>query len=579
MNPQNRQQSPEEQRRLLLAIALSAGILLVWNVIFPAAPPQQPAAPADGGAGEVAAPTGPAPTGQPGQAAAPPAAPAIADAPKRTAEIANDRHAVVVSNHDGQLDTWLLRESQYRVDAETPDGEAQPDRFVRPVEAGSDQSIFLAPLVELELAGQAAEGVYSDPKRDGETIVSSWTDPVSNVRVERRHTLAETPYGVVQKVVLRNDGAAPVAYDLRVRLRGLQNDDEAAGNIFTPPIFRFESLCETAEDFEKFGVPEIESAIEDDDPTRFTQGIRWAGVGNRYFMTATMGGEIEGCSLEIGRKAARIEGTELPRQMRAIVNLVDLPGGTIQPGETVERTIHLYGGPKLYEALTAYNPTLEEAVDFGWFHVICVPMLELMRVFHGWTANWGIAIILLTIFVKLLTFPLTHKQYKSMAGMKRIEPQLRAIQEKYKEDRMKLQQEMMALYKEHKINPLAGCFPVLLMMPIYFALYRTIYSAVELYHAGFAGWITDLSAADPYYVLPLLLGVVMFIQTRLNPVAGDQMQQKIMMNVMPIMFTFMMLLLPAGLVLYIFANTVMGIGQQYWLLKRPADNVGVPAKA
>ena len=165
-----------------------------------------------------------------------------------------------------------------------------------------------------------------------------------------------------------------------------------------------------------------------------------------------------------------------------------------------------------------------------------------------------------------------------MAGMKKIQPKMKVLQTKYADDKVKMQQELLTLYREHKVNPLSGCLPMLMMMPIYFALYRTIFSAVELYQADFFGWITDLSQQDPYYITPVLLGVLMLIQMRLNPSAGDQVQQKIMMNVMPIMFTAMMLFLPSGLVLYILVNTVLGIAQQYWIYSK-TDMNPLPAKA
>ena len=165
-----------------------------------------------------------------------------------------------------------------------------------------------------------------------------------------------------------------------------------------------------------------------------------------------------------------------------------------------------------------------------------------------------------------------------MAGMKKIQPKMKTLQEKYKDDKVRMQQELMKLYRENKVNPLSGCLPMLMMMPIYFALYRTIFSAVELYQAHFVGWISDLSQQDPYYITPVLLGLLMMIQMRLNPSAGDQMQQKILMNVMPIMFTAMMLFLPSGLVVYIFVNTVLGIAQQYWIYSKTDINP-TPAKA
>jgi YidC/Oxa1 family membrane protein insertase len=256
-----------------------------------------------------------------------------------------------------------------------------------------------------------------------------------------------------------------------------------------------------------------------------------------------------------------------------------LAGGRIAPGQAVSRKLTLFGGPKKLASLQTQAVPLNDAIDFGFFSVICVPMLWLMRVFFGQFGNWGLAIILLTILVKLATLPLTFKQYKSMAGMKKIQPEMKKLQEKYKEDKVRMQQELMKLYKDHNVNPLSGCLPMLMMMPIYFALYRTIYSAVELYQADFIFWIRDLSIQDPYYITPLLLGVLMFIQMRLNPSAGDAAQQKIMMNVMPIMFTGMMLFLPSGLVVYILINTLLGIAQQFWMYRKNDTPVGRPAKA
>ena len=218
-------------------------------------------------------------------------------------------------------------------------------------------------------------------------------------------------------------------------------------------------------------------------------------------------------------------------------------------------------------------------MDFGILSPLCVVMVSTLRWFHSVIPNWAVAIILLTLVVKLLTLPLTHKQYKSMAAMKAIQPQLKEIQEKYKDDRMRLQQEMMGLYKVNGVNPLAGCLPVVAMMPVYISLYRTIYSSVELYHAPLGLWIHDLSERDPTYILPVLLGVVFLIQARLNPPTGDAMQQKLMTTIMPILFTAMMLFLPSGLVVYILCNTLLGIAQQAYMNKVVATPMPAPAGA
>jgi YidC/Oxa1 family membrane protein insertase len=199
------------------------------------------------------------------------------------------------------------------------------------------------------------------------------------------------------------------------------------------------------------------------------------------------------------------------------------------------------------------------------------PMLYLLRIFHGFIPHWGVAILLLTLVVKLLTWYWSQKSYVQMREMQKLKPELDKLKAKFKDDRTRLNTETMALYKRYKINPLGGCLPMLIQMPIWIALYRTIYSSVELYQAPLFGWITDLSAPDRYFILPALLGVSMFAQQWMTPSSGmDEAQAKIMKWVMPIMFTAFMLFLPSGLNLYIFVNTALSVGQQVWVNKRSA---------
>ena len=206
---------------------------------------------------------------------------------------------------------------------------------------------------------------------------------------------------------------------------------------------------------------------------------------------------------------------------------------------------------------------LTEAVDYGWFAVICHPMLWLLKAFYKIFGNWGVAIIFLTIIVKILLLPLNQKSMKSMKDMAKLKPLIDDLKKKYPDDKQKLNQEMMGLYKSHKINPMGGCFPMLLQMPIWIALYRMLYSAVELYQTPFIpGWVDDLSLRDPYFVMPVVLGATMFLQQKISPTSADSQQAKMMLYAMPIMFTFIMLYLPSGLVLYIFVNSLLTIGHQ-----------------
>lgn len=228
----------------------------------------------------------------------------------------------------------------------------------------------------------------------------------------------------------------------------------------------------------------------------------------------------------------------------------------------------LYAGPKDIDDLEAVGGNLSEALDFGILSFLSIPMLHFLRISHSIIPSWAIAIVLLTLLVKILTFPLTQKSFKQMQQMQKLKPKMDELKTKFGGDQQKLNQEMMALYKSHKVNPVGGCLPMLLQMPVWFALYQTIYSSVELYQAPLFGWVTNLAAPDPFFILPAILGLTMFVQQRIMPTTMDSAQAKVMMWVMPIMFTVFMLFLPSGLVLYIFVNTVLSIGQQAMIQRK-----------
>jgi YidC/Oxa1 family membrane protein insertase len=211
-------------------------------------------------------------------------------------------------------------------------------------------------------------------------------------------------------------------------------------------------------------------------------------------------------------------------------------------------------------------PGLDLVVDYGWLTVIAAPLFWVLGIVHKLAGNWGWAIIGLTILIKLAFFPLSAASYKSMAKMRMVMPKLTKLKETYGDDKVRLNQEMMALYKKENINPLGGCLPILVQIPVFIALYWVLQGAVEMRNAPWIGWITDLSAQDPYYVLPLIMGVTMFIQTKLNPAPPDPLQAKVML-MMPILFTGMFLFFPAGLVLYWTVNNLLSIAQQ-WQINR-----------
>jgi YidC/Oxa1 family membrane protein insertase len=282
-------------------------------------------------------------------------------------------------------------------------------------------------------------------------------------------------------------------------------------------------------------------------------GVEWIGVTNRYFLTALIPqGElkpkalIQPISAEKGRVSLVYPVTE----------------------STIRIPLKGFFGPKELNILKSVDRRLDPALDLGFFTWFAYPLLKLLKFFEGWTANWGVAIILLTLLVKILTYPLTYKSMKSMKKMAALQPKLQKLREKYADDKEALNREMLVLMKEGGYNPAAGCLPILIQMPVFFALYRVLYSSIELYQAPFFLWITDLSTKDPFYITPVVLTAVMYVQQKLTPnTATDPVQAK-MMQFMPVMFGVFMVSLPSGLTLYMLVNALASIAQQIILNKK-----------
>jgi YidC/Oxa1 family membrane protein insertase len=299
--------------------------------------------------------------------------------------------------------------------------------------------------------------------------------------------------------------------------------------------------------------------------------VQWFGYENNYFLQAVIPMETGGYQV-VPRVLDEPNG-----RMRAIYLTEPFQ---IEAGK--DKTFHLilYLGPKDLLSLKQAGHDLAAAVDYGWFDFLAKPMLYVLKWFYKYTHNYGVAIILITVIIKIIFWPLTHKSYKSMQGMKKIQPKLNALREKYKDDREKLNQELMGLYRTHKVNPMGGCLPMVLQIPVFFALYRMLYSSVDLLHQPFMLWMNDLTAPDrlnvgfpiPYLgglpVMTLLMGASMFIQQKMTPSTGDPRQEK-MMLMMPVVFTVMFVNFPSGLVLYWLVNNVLSIAQQY-LINRQA---------
>ena len=297
---------------------------------------------------------------------------------------------------------------------------------------------------------------------------------------------------------------------------------------------------------------------EDDEEMLATGDIKWAGVSNKFFMVAFVPELTESTSFY----ANMIEKNNY--LIRSSSDKI-----VLNPNEETVVNYKIYVGPKLSENLEEYDNGLQGSINYGFFSIISVPLMWLLKLFYSILHNYGLAIIMLTILIKILFYPLTQKSYKAMNDMKKLSPLLAALKEKYKDDKERLNREVLALYKKHRVNPVGGCFPMLLQMPVFIALYKTLMVSVELRHAPFYFWITDLSSKDPYYVTPIIMGATMFLQQKMSPSAGDKMQQK-MMLIMPVVFTFMFANFASGLVIYWMMNNILSIMQQAAVQKKHA---------
>ena len=371
--------------------------------------------------------------------------------------------------------------------------------------------------------------------------------------VEKIYTFRRNSYVIDVALEVRNKGATavtPYAYFQ------FTHDGKAAANV--------NKVAETfgAQSFIGYGLYTAEKAYEKIHPSDLDKGkferradSGWLAFVQHYFVSAWLPPE----------KLPRDYGA-LKRNDGLYAGNVVLSPGAIAPGTSGAVKVSLYAGPQEQRRLQAAAPGLDLVVDYGWLAIIAWPLFWLLEKFHALSGNWGVAIILLTVLIKLVFFPLSAASYKSMAKMKLVTPRLTKIREMYAHDRNKMNQAMMELYRTEKINPLGGCFPILVQIPVFIALYWVLLAAIELRHAPFMLWITDLSALDPYYVLPILMTATMVLQTRMNPVPPDPVQARVM-QIMPFVFSIFFFFFPAGLVLYWLVNNILSITQQ-WQIQR-----------
>ena len=540
-----------ENRRVLIATVLSVAVLIAWQFLFPT-PKPRPAATKPPAAETAKAP-------EPAAPPAPEAAPAVpVDLPEELVKLGGDGFHAVLTSHGGALKELVLEGEKFRRDRE---GKPVQIDLVR---VAKDQPYPLSVVATPELGG--AQDAGSDPAarapmrivaRDARSV--TFEGRAGSATVRKTFRLTGKPYEL--GLDLEIAGAGAQGGGIVVLYPGYMPPETKSGGFFSgPPVEFIRPVCRAGDTTERFKV-DGDQAVEKVEGT-----AAWAGMDQGYFVSAIFPAEPAGaCVFAKGPvKGSAVAALRLP-----------VEGGARKYSLTV------YSGPKDVDHLRAYGRNFESAIDYGAmarpFAFFARLLLYVMRWFERLVGNWGVAIILLTVCVKVLLYPLTAKSMQSMNEMRKLQPEIEKLKAKFAGDRDKLNMATMQLYQQHKVNPLGGCLPMLIQLPIWFALYATLQTSVELYREPFL-WIHDLTVKDPLYALPIAMGLSQYVMQRFSPQPADNTQAKMMLYFMPGFFTLLMLSVPAGLTLYIFVNNLLSIAQQQFMMRRmPA--VPAPAKA
>ncbi|MDQ7834571.1 MAG: membrane protein insertase YidC [Humidesulfovibrio sp.] len=535
-----------DTKRLIIALSLSLVVLFGWSYLFPPAEPVTAPAPAAQSDSKTAA-------GASAAVSAAEAVQAVAPASQaRKISVKTPLFSARFSSQGGVLERFDLLKFRQTIDPKSP-----------PIDMVGDKARDRSALgVILKPAGQEIH-TWNSPNwtsdgqdmelKAGEKKTLTFTGEAGGMRLERRLTVSADSYLITEELLVTNPGqdaiAGHVAFTAASEGLSPSEDDK-----YNPTRIAYGSV--------KTGFEEVTSVDDMEKQGVDSKGaVNWGAIESNYFLFAILPGQGE----------SQLNGL----LKSGVYNLAVSQPASIAAGQTQSFKCSYYMGPADRDILADMPNKLAEAVDFGWFHLIAVPLLKLLNWFYKYVHNYGVAIILLTVLIKIIFWPLSQKSYKSMDQMKKLQPMLTKLREKYADDKERMNQEVMQLYKTYKVNPAGGCLPMVVQIPVFFGLYKALLGSIELRHAAFIShvpftdlvWMADLSVKDPYYVTPLIMGATMFIQQKMTPTGGDPTQAKIML-LMPVVFTFMFLNFPAGLVVYWLVNNVLSIAQQWWMMRK-----------
>ncbi|MCX8044817.1 MAG: membrane protein insertase YidC [Desulfobacterota bacterium] len=567
----------DNEKRIFLAILLSIIVLYLYQVLFlpPAqkrrtspAPPQQPPAAV---VAEQPAPPLPAPdiapadthTAQPGIDRDITVAGTLFEA-RFSASAAGPRSFQLCRYYEAIEPPALIRIIKKTFgSAVQPNPRANKSKEVLPLlpgQASVFRTLFVGSDAVVHGDGMwetAGSDIRLAPSAPAADLIFSQNDP-AGIRLIKKYTFREGQYKIDCELTVSNTGTGPLTGS-PVFVWTAPVPSINGGGMFSGPAAPIEFAYHINGNVAKKDVTKIK------EPITIEGDILWAAIEEKYFT------------------AAVLPVTERPAQIRlmrhganGVAYQMAYAGVTLQPGQSRSYQFSLYCGPKDIDILRQQGAELEKAVVFGWFDVIARPLLVSLKFFHRYLGNYGLAIILVTIIIKILFWPLTHKSFSAMKEMQKLQPELALLKEKYKDNKEEFARQQLALYKKYKVNPLSGCLPTLIQIPVFIALYNALMYSIELRHAPFISfWINDLSAKDPTYIAPLVMGLSMFIQQKMTPTTADPAQAK-MMLFMPVIFTIMFLNFPSGLVIYWLVNNLISIAQQVYINRKLAETGGTP---
>ncbi|PIR25731.1 MAG: hypothetical protein COX62_07045 [Deltaproteobacteria bacterium CG_4_10_14_0_2_um_filter_43_8] len=539
----------KQEHRSLLAIGLSALIMLLWfKFMVPQQKPADAQTQTESGAqaaSQVSGENKSVPFMEESELYADPQA----HLPVKVSEIKNNLYEAKLSTDGASIESWKILAYHETADKSSPhvDLVPQADKL-----RGSLNLSFLDANFEFP-----EKPHYRLTEASENKLVYTWSSRQAEVtKVIRFH---DENYLADVDLIIKNKSSRVLDAKTAVSVEGLTVPKEKGTLAFLKqssaenrhPLYYLDGEVHREAEIQE--LPQLQAKAGD---------LYWAGIEDRYFMSTLIPrDQAKDFSVRYGASSRN----DLGEGIKVIESGIVFPRASIAPGASVQQSFSLYAGPKDINMLKAAGEAvrLNEAIDYGWFSVVAVPIVYALKFLVKVVRDFGLSIILLTVFIKLLLNPISKKSLKSMKAMQQLQPKLKKLQEKYKDDKAKLQQETMQLFRTHKVNPAGGCLPMLLQFPVYIALYKVLWNSMELYHAPFFIFYKDLAAPDPYFILPIFLGLFMVAQQKVMPSPSTDPAQKKMMMLMPVMFAGFMLFLPVGLVLYILVNTVMSVGQQW----------------